>query len=247
MNPQDAARRLVLTPALVLAWLLGAAVSRAGAEPWPDMPVPPKSTTEWIADSMRVNGVPMRVMHFESGSGRAEMVEYYRSHWSGGYPTKPAVRADGDTTIVGQAHGPYFMTVKVKDTPHGSEGLIAVSRIVGSKVERSPGELPLMPGAVVSQVVEANDPGRHSRQVLISSPAATASVVEYYQAALTEAGWRQVQYNGASGETGRPQGTFMVFLRDRSEAQLSVAPIAGGRGSALAATLVTKDTVPQAF
>jgi hypothetical protein len=248
------ARIRILTAAmpfagLLVAWLLGAAPARAaGSDPWPDMPLPPKSKVEWIADSMRVNGVPMRAMRFESSAGRAEIVEYYRSYWSGGYPTKPSVRTAGDAIVVGQAHGPYFMTVKVNDAPHGaSEGLISVSRVVGSKVERSPGELPLMPGAKVMQVVESNDPGKHSREVLISSPAAGPSVVQYYQAALSDAGWHQVQYNDTSREAGGPQGSFLVFLRERSEVQLSVVAGPGGGGSVLAAALVTKDTVPQAF
>ena len=238
----------ILTLALLGAWLLNAGVARADATPWPAVPSPPKSKVEWVAESMRVNGVPMRVMHFESSAGRTEVVEYYRSYWSGGYPVKPSVRVLGDATVVGQAHGPYFLTVKVKDAPNGaSEGLIAVSRVLGSKVERSPGEVPLMPGAKVIQVVESNDPGKRSREVSIASESAASSVVHYYQAALSEAGWRQVQYNDAPAEKPGPRGSFLVFLRDRSEMQLSVTASPNGRGSILAAVLVTKDTVPQNF
>ena len=72
-------------------------------------------------------------------------------------------------------------------------------------------------------------------------------MVHYYQAALSEAGWRQVQYNDAPAEKRGPRGSFLVFVRDRSEMQLSVTANPDGRGSILAAVLVTKDTVPETF
>jgi hypothetical protein len=233
--------------ALILLCLAGAA--RAGnSEPWPEVPLPPKSKVEWVGDSMRVNGVPTRVMRFESSAGRAEIVEYYRAYWSGGYPTKPSVRVAGDATVVGQAHGPFFMTLKVKDAPQGtSDGLIAVARVLGSRIERSAGGFALMPGAKVMQVVESNDPGKRNRQIVVSNPAAAPSVVQYYQTSLANAGWRQVQYNDTPPEAGGPSGSFLVFQRERSELQLSVVANPGGRGSMLVADLVTKDTVPQAF
>ncbi len=234
-----------LLGALLLALRAGGAPA---AEPWPEMPPPPKAKTEWIGDSMRVNGIPMRVMHFASSASRTEIVEYYRSYWSSGYPTPPSVRPLGDATVVGQAHGPYFMTVKVKDAEHGtSEGLISVSRVLGSKVERSAGELPLMPGAKVLQVVESSDPGKRSREVVVRNPDAVPSVVQYYQASLTNAGWRLVQHNDTP--RGRPglSGSILVFHRDRGELQLSVVVGPTGRDSVLVANLVTKDTRPQRF
>ena len=233
------------------AWLsctlLVAAGARA-AEPWPEIPPPPRAEVQWVGDSMRVNGVPTRVMQFQSQASRAEIVEYYRAYWTGGYPTKPSVTPLGEATVVGQAHGPYFMTVKVQDAAHGaSRGLIAVSRMLGSKVERNPGELPLMPGAKVVSVVESNDPGKRSREVVVFNTQSTQSVVQFYQASFQNAGWHQVQNNDAPRTGSGPAGTFLVFTREGREAQLSVVQAPNGQGSQLVANLVTKDTGPQPF
>lgn len=228
--------------------LLATAARALASEPWPELPLPPQSNVEWVGDSMRVNGVPMRIMHFESRAKAHDIVEYYLAYWSRGYPTKPSVRPVGAATVVGQAHGPYFMTVKVKDADHGgSAGFIAVSRLLGTKIERSPGPLSLMQGAKVLQVVESNDPGKSSRHMVIRNPLAAPSVAEYYLSWFLGEGWQLVQHTDTPRSAKAPESSFMVFQRDRQEALVSIVAASGGRGSVLVANLVTKDTVPQPF
>lgn len=225
------------------------ALSSAGAaEPWPEIPSPPKAKVQWVADNMRVNGVPTRVMQFQSQEGRNDIVEYYRAFWSGGYPTKPSVTALGASTVISQRHGPYFMTVKVEDASGGSShGLIAVSRVGGSKVELNAGDLPLMPGAKVVSVVESSDPGKHNREVVVLSRQTPQSVLQFYQSFYENAGWRQVQNNDLSGSAKSPRGTFVVFARDGTEVQLAIHDTAKTQGCLLVADEVTKDTGPQRF
>jgi len=239
----------LLPRALLGAVLLVAAAARAFAsEPWPELPLPPHSSVQWVGDSMRVNGVPMRIMQFESNAAAHDIVEYYLAYWSRGYPTKPSVRPVGPATVVGQAHGPYYMTVKVKDADHGgSAGLIAVSRLLGARIERSPGPLSLMQGAKVLQVVESNDPGKTSRQMVISNPLAPPSVVRYYLSWFQGEGWQLVQHTDTPRSARASESSFMVFQRDREEALVSVVAASAASGSVMVANLVTKDTVPQAF
>jgi hypothetical protein len=221
----------------------GAAGRAWAAEPWPEVPLPPKADVQWVAQSMRVNGVPTRVMQFQSRAGRSEIAEYYEAHWSGGYEHKPSVHALGEATVVGQMHGPYLMTVKVEDGARGtSVGLISVAQVIGSKMGRDPGELPLMTGAHVISVVESDDPGKHSRAVMIVSPQPASSVAQFYQASLVNAGWMQVQGNDVPRQPGAPAASLVVFARGESEMQLSIVAARNGRASTLLANLVTKDT-----
>ena len=215
--------------------------------PWPEMPLPPHSKVAWVGDNMKVNGIPMRIAQFESTVSRTEIVAYYTAHWSQGYQTKPSVRPMGDVTVVGQAHGPYYMTVKVGDRPHdGSAGFISVSQVLGNKIERSAGGLPLMPGAKILSVVESSDPGKVSRELVIAQDAGADSARHYYEGALENAGWRAIQKTGP--DQGHPQqaGSLEFYRRDSSELSITVMPARNGRGSTLVATLVTKDTGPAA-
>jgi hypothetical protein len=237
-----------LPKTLALCCALLAAGAVRAAEPWPEIPSPPKATVKWVGDNMRVNGVPMRVMQFQSTSNRSEVVEYYRAYWSGGYPTKPSITPLTESTIISQRHGPYFMTVKVEDADHGaSEGLIAVTRVAGSKVELNAGRLPLMPGAKVVSVVESSDPGKRNREVVVINPQRSSSALQFYQAAYGTDGWSQIQNNEASHAAKSPGGTFMAFARDDTEMQLSITDNPNGRGSLLVANEVTRDAGPQRF
>jgi len=234
--------------AVLIAMFAATSARAAASEPWPEVPLPPKAHVEWVGDSLRLNGVPMRVMRFASRASRAEIVEYYRAFWSGGYPARPSVTPLGPATVVGQAHGPYYMTVKVRDAANqASEGVITVSRVLGSKVDRSAGDLPLVPGAKVVSVIEANDPGRRSREIVVSSPAPRQSVVQYYQGSLQTAGWSQIQANDTPPSARGRAGSFLVFQRGRDELQLSIVDGARGQGSLMVANRVTKDTGPVAF
>ena len=217
---------------------------RAFASPsWPTLPVPPKADTQWIGQNMRVNGAPTRVLGFQSRASRAEVVEYYRAHWTGSFEREPSVRTYKQSTIVAQKVGAWFMTVKVEDGQRGeSHGLISVAQLGGSRFDRSPGELTLMPGAQVVSVVESDDPGKHSRQVVIITPQMPAMVMKFYQSSLANAGWNPVQTGDLPAGRKSGGGRFLVYGRGSSEMQLSIVEPRKGKGSMLLANLVTNDT-----
>lgn len=245
--PFRAARLAGAAPGLLRAVSIAllAVGSAQATENWPELPLPPKADVQWIAQSMRVNGIPTRVQQFQSRATRAEIVEYYQAHWTGAYPLKPSVKVVGDSTVVGQKHGPYLMTITVRDGPReGSQGLIAVAQIAGSKIDLDPGELPMMPGAHVVRVVESDDPGKHSRELLVVNPQPAQSVVHFYQAHFQNAGWHQLQLNDIPRTQHAEGGALVIFAQGDAEMQMTTIDSAKGKGSWLIANLVTKDTGP---
>ncbi len=250
------------------ALLLFATVALAGAarpalatsEPWPELPMPPRAQVQWVGDSMRINGIPTRILRFESSLSREEMVEFYRAHWAAAPDMPPpAVNEVDGAIVVGQGHGPYFMTAKVRSRGRdGSEGLLSVARIKGSKAKLDAGEITLMPKASIISVVESDDPGRSSRQVVTIAPAAVDSVRRFYEAALKQRGWVFVQEGGPQApataaaaakypqltKSGPTRGYFAVYQRSLEEFQLSVVPGANGH-TVLVANLVKREATPE--
>ncbi len=231
---------------VMLGLVLSASASAQNSTPWPQVPLPPRANVQWIADDMKVDGIPMRVMRFDSQTSREEVAAYYTAHWSGGYPTKPSVTTSGNTTVVGQAHGPYYMTVKVREEPHQhSSGWIAVSQMLGNKVELAAGGLPIPPGAKIMSVVESRDPGKWCRQLVISYEGSVDNAINFYEAALNGAGWEQIQKTWSAPPGVGPRAALGVYQRDQSQLAISVTQAKGQRTSIMA-TLVTNDTVAQA-
>lgn len=238
LRPSCHAARGVLAACLVL---LGAAVRAEPSQPWPAVAVPPHAQAEWVSDNLKVNGIPMRILHFVSTASRAEVVNFYTAHWTGGYTTAPTVRQLGEATVVGQAHGPYFMTAKIADAPQsGSQGYLAISQVLGNHPERSAGGLPLPPGATLLQVVESVDPDRRSRELTVRDGAGVASRAGWYEAALGGAGWHLVQKSLA--QPGHVDaGVLEIYHREEEELSVSLLP-GNGRGSQAVLNLVTKGT-----
>jgi hypothetical protein len=243
MNPLRPLSTIWRARWLAAALLLAGAARAETSVPWPTLPLPPHSNVEWVADRMKVNGIPMRVMRFESTVSRSEIVAFYTAHWSGGYKAKPSVRPLGEATLVGQLHGPYYMTVKVSERPNNaSAGFISVSQLLGNAVVRDAGDFPLIPGARVVSVVESSDPGQQSRELVIEQDAGAGVAGNYYRAALENAGWRQVQKTIGGPAEPQQAGSLEVYRRDASELSISVIAAGGRAGSSVIATIVTKGT-----
>jgi hypothetical protein len=239
-------KALAIGTLLTLLVALSVSARALAVEPWPELPLPPEGDAQWIAQNMRVNGVPTRVLQFQSRASRADVVAYYQAHWTGGYEHKPSIHPLGDSTVVGQVHGPYLMTLKVTDAPGGASGVLAVAQVIGSKPDHDAGELPMLGGAHVVSVVESDDPGKHSRQVVVSAPQAATIVADFYQTSLTNAGWRTLQTNDLSRTSAGSAGTILVFGDGDREMQMQIVASRRGRGSLVLANLVTKDTEPDA-
>jgi hypothetical protein len=240
IHPMNRLSTIALALALFATWCARA------SEPWPEIPSPPHADVAWVGDNMHVNGVPTRIMQFDSKSARADIVEYYRAYWTGAYPMKPAIKPLGEAIVISQRHGPYLMSVKVEDAKSGgSHGLIAVSRVAGTKPEFNAGGLPLLPGAKVICVVESDDPGQHSREAVVLNSQLPQSVLRYYQSSFGNDGWQQLHSDTTSRAAKVPSGTFVVFARGDTEMQLSIAAGPKGQGSWLVANEVTKGTVPR--
>jgi len=228
------------TTFIALAFVPGSA---GAVEPWPHVDEPPKGGVQWVARSMIVNGVPTSVMQFQSPLTAADITDYYKTKWSSGYDHPPSIHHIGDATVIGQMKGSYLMTVKVTANANGgSQGLISVAQVLGNKPDRDPGIVPLIGGAHVVSVVEAEDGGQHSRQVMIMATQSPEAVADYYTQTLTDSGWHKLQGNVSIPPAGAslPVGSFLAFSRDGQEIQLSIAGSAKGHGTSVMANVVSR-------
>ena len=203
------------------------------ATPWPEFPDPPKAKIEWISNDMRVNGLPMKVLHFNSQVGKAEIVAYYQAHWdiadkSLGLPADSKVKGAvisqvGKDTVIGKVHGPFYMSVKVKDKGlSGSQGTMTTSMILGVTPEINPKGVPAPSDARAISVIESADFGKQSKQVLFVSRNSITSVKSFYQQNLTASGWTLLDLHANNSSKNGTSGLVMTFVKSKQQLDIII-------------------------
>ena len=220
------------------------------ATPWPEFPEPPKAKVEWVSNDMRVNGLPMKVLHFNSQVAKAEIVAYYQAHWdiadkSLGLPANSKIKGAvvtqvGKDTVIGKVHGPFYMSVKVKDQGlSGSQGTLTTSMILGVAAEINPKGVPAPNDAKAISVVESADFGKQSKQVLFVSRNSIASIKSFYQQSLPASGWKLLDLHG----DGRPQngvsGFVMTFVKSKQQLDIIIGHDAQKGATVINANLIS--------
>jgi hypothetical protein len=203
------------------------------ATPWPEFPEPPKAKVEWVSNDMRVNGLPMKVLHFNSQVAKAEIVAYYQAHWdiadkSLGLPADSKIKGAvvsqvGKDTVIGKVHGPFYMSVKVKDQGlSGSQGTMTTSMILGVSAEINPKGVPAPGDAKAISVIESADFGKQSKQVLFVSRNSIASVKSFYQQSLPASGWTLLDLHGDGRAQNGISGFVMTFFKSKQQLDIII-------------------------
>ncbi len=207
------------------------------SQDWPEIPVPPKSQVEWVAEDLRYNGLPMRVQRFESKVSAQEILAYYRAHWSKG-ELQPKQMKAGEWDVISMPHGPFFMTVQVKDVKGGfSEGRIGVSALDGKVIKPQAEFLPKPSGSTVISVVESKDPGRSSRQVILANGLTISSNASYYEGELTFQGWKKLQGN-STNQGGLSDGYFAIYQKGKEQIDVAVSRHSDGLHTMILANVI---------
>jgi hypothetical protein len=218
--------------------------------PWPEFPDPPKSKVEWVSNDMRVNGLPMKVLAFESQVSKAEVMSYYQALWdkydpSLGVPIQAKARyaivsSVGPDTVVGKVHGPYYMSVKIKDTSFStSKGTMTTSLIVGVTPEVNPKGVPAPSNAKPISVVESADFGKQSKQVLFVSQNSIGSIRSFYEQSLPRDGWSLLDSHGDGRKIDGMSGYILTYVRKQQQLDLIIGNDAKKNATVINANLIS--------
>jgi hypothetical protein len=207
-----------LFPALFLSLFL-AGPCRAAK---PDvLPVPPKASPEIIAQEMRFNGAPMRIVQF-STLDADETVKFYREHFTrhakeGKYTEKTTGRRKTIGALM-----PDKRLVNVELTPESK----ATAHVLVSSLEvfqmRHPKELakdiPRMPGSEVVQHQDSRDGAKTNRFVIMQNRQSVEGNAMYLREHYLKAGWRRDKDETIQSGKHRQLG----FSRDKRQLLVDV-------------------------
>lgn len=226
-------KAILLFIILLVSVLANAQSFTKSSTPWPEFPEPPKSKVEWVSNDMRVNGMPMKVLRFNSKVGKAEILAYYQAHWdipdkSLGIPATAKIKGAvvsqvGKDTVIGKILGPFYMSVKVKDQGlTGSQGTMTTSMILGVTAEINPKGVPAPSDAKAISVIESADFGKQSKQVLFVSRNSISSIKSFYQQSLPTSGWTLLDLHGDGRLQNGVSGYVMTFVKSKQQLDIII-------------------------
>ena len=155
-------------------------------EPMPGM------KTEWVAEKMIYNDMPMSIRNFRSNRKACDVMKYFESKWKlNGFGQMKAQKVGEDWTLGHEVHG-YVHSVQVHDIPGGSEGSLVVSMAQPIAPEKT--EFPILPNATMVTHIQNLDLGIAAETFTISSSRSSQDTRSWYEAEMNRRGWTLQDY-----------------------------------------------------
>ena len=187
-QPTTLARFVPIALWALFTLLAAVAPSAALADTWPVLAHPQDARIEPVGERVRVNGVPMRLTRVIT----TLPTEAATTHYRGALGAPVAHAQTGDTQVLTQARGDFFITVSITPLPDGrSEALTAVA---DSRAAREAAGRPLgfaLPaGSELLSDMESIDGGLASRQLVLTNLHSLRTNLDRLSASLAARGLR---------------------------------------------------------
>ncbi|MFC4310194.1 hypothetical protein ACFPN2_13970 [Steroidobacter flavus] len=155
----------------------------------PDLAAPPNGTAQWIARSMRMNGLPMTLKAFESRLSPDAVLNYYESQLKslGSHDVRRSVNSPW-RVLMFKSHE-HFVTVHARPAATGSEGTILVSPALEAGTLRLHTDFPRPSGARIVNLQQYDDAGIQSEHISLSSDRTPFAEAQAFSQLLITSGW----------------------------------------------------------
>lgn len=190
----------------------------------PDVPAPPRGEAQWVARSMKMNGLPMTLKTFQSRLSPHDVVSYYEQHSYGWGRNEFRRISEGGKQRLGIRSSSYYISIDARPAPGGSEGTILVS----VPPERAAADLrsgfPQPRSSRLLNRHEYDDAGIRSEHLSLTSARSPALEARAYAQLLSRDGWQilrqepmRTQARGVVIEAQRgPQLALLTLQPDES-------------------------------
>lgn len=201
-------------------------VAQAGAlaqltSSYPELDAPPQGTAQWIAKSMRLNGLPMTLKSFDSRLNADAVLRHYEA-WARGRHAHESTRSrHGEWQVLALKSERYFITIQARPTREGSHGTITVSpRIEGARL-RMATTFPIPASMQIVNVQQYDDLGIESEHISLSSARAAGLEARAFAHLLVQDGWQLLREQPAREIT---RGHVLEAQKGAQHAAVTIMP-----------------------
>lgn len=190
-------------------------------EALPDLGAPPQGSAQWIAKSMRMNGLPMTLKVFESRLAPDAVLSHYESFTKAGRTRESRRMNNAPWQVLMLKSADHFITVHARAVARGSEGTILVSPALKPATLQMRTDFPRPPSTRIVNLQQYDDDGVQSEHISLASNRATFSELQDFSQLLIGEGWSVVD----TRPTQDVQRGFVLEVQRRAEhAQLVIVP-----------------------
>lgn len=230
------ARKYAVWAGLLAAMACSAAPAQDKIATCPEFPVPHIGQLQWVAENMRMNGMPMQIKELTTEQTPQQVLSFYRRRWADAPPYFHEYEANGMPVIATLRNG-CFYTVQVRPDGRGAKALLGVSTKPDGGPPREPGAgFPNMAGSKVMNDIDHLDTGKTGRTILLVNSYSPDANLNFYRRVLADEGWRAVIDRTVNGSKGISH--VLVMKRGYHEANVTISP--GQGGTSVLATLVDR-------
>src|SRR3989344_4413544 len=112
--------------AMLFAGICTAAVAQERALPCPEFPTPHVGQLQWVAENMRMNGVPMQIKELTTEQTPQQVLAFYKRRWGDSPPYFHEYEVSGMPVIATLRNG-CFYTVQVQSYGRCAKALLGIS------------------------------------------------------------------------------------------------------------------------
>lgn len=222
--------------AVFAAGLCTAAFGQERAVPCPEFPIPHVGQLQWVAENLRMNGMPMQIKELTTDQTPQQVLAFYKQRWSDAPPYYHEYEVGGAPAIATLRKG-CFYTVQVMPYGRGAKALLGISTKPDGGPPKAPGAgFPNMAGSKILNDVDHLDTGKIGRTILLVNNYSPDANLNFYRRTLVDEGWSAVIDRPVEGSKGISH--VLVMKRGYHEANVTISP--GKAGTSVLATLVDK-------
>ncbi len=228
-------QKIVRLAALLAAGLSAVAFAQQ-PPPCPEFPTPHVGHLQWIAENMRMNGMPMQIKELTTEQTPQQVLAFYKRRWSDAPPYYHEYEVGGMPVIATLRKG-CFYTVQVRPDGRGTKALLGIStRPEGGQLKTPGTGFPNMAGSKVLNDIDHYDAGKTGRTIVLVNSYSPDANLNFYRRTMADDGWSAVIDRPVEGSKGISH--VLVMKRGYHEANLTISP--GQSGTSVLATFVDK-------
>lgn len=213
-----------------------AAAQEKAAVPCPEFPVPYVGQVQWVAENMRLNGMPMQIKELTTEQTPQQVIAFYKQRWNDAPPYYHEYEVSGMPVIATLRRG-CFYTVQVKPDGRGSKALLGVTTKPEPGQVKTPGAgFPNMAGSKILNDIDHYDAGKTGRTILLENNYSIDANLNFYRRTLVDDGWSAIIDRPVQGAKGVSH--VLVLKQGYHEANLTISP--GPAGTSVLVTFVDK-------